>query len=184
MMLPANITSSQENSVLSIAASSNKGLLIRFLNEQVEDGFYTLVIDYLKDSNFDLANMMVDDDVKAQCTKLYELAEFVDEQIKKPGKYEIEEWIEPLFRFVYGNIDPTDIDAPISTSGIYRYSIWLFFSSVPAACRFPSSFTQSWFGSWKLIKICLHHTIVDLTVLCCLQSKRFLCLLISCDQIQ
>ena len=36
-MLPANITSSKENSVLSIAASSNKDLLIRFLNEQVED---------------------------------------------------------------------------------------------------------------------------------------------------
>ena len=61
MMLPANITSSQENSVLSIAASGNKGLLIRFLNEQVEDGFYTLVIDYLKDSNFDLSGMMVDE---------------------------------------------------------------------------------------------------------------------------
>ncbi len=127
MMLPANITSSQENSVLSIAASSNKGLLIRFLNEQVEDGFYTLVIDYLKDSNFDLANMMVDDDVKAQCTKLYELAEFVDEQIKKPGKYEIEEWIEPLYKFVYGDVDPENVDAMISTTGIYRYSIWLLY---------------------------------------------------------
>ena len=85
MMLPANITSSKENSVLSIAASSNKDLLIRFLNEQVEDGFYTLVIDYLKDSNFDLSNMMVDEDVKAQCTKLYELAGFVDENIKSTG---------------------------------------------------------------------------------------------------
>ena len=113
--------------MLSIAASNNKGLLIRFLNEQVEDGFYTLVIDYLKDSNFDLANMMVDDDVKAQCSKLYELGEFVDDNIKATGRYEIEEWIEPLFRFVYGNIDPTDIDAPISTSGIYRYSIWLLY---------------------------------------------------------
>ena len=45
MALPANITGS-DNNVLSIAASNNKGLLIRFLNEQVEDGFYALVIDY------------------------------------------------------------------------------------------------------------------------------------------
>ncbi len=127
MALPANITADSDNNVLSIAASNNKGLLIRFLNEQVEDGFYTLVIDYLKDSNFDLSNMMVDDDVKSQCSKLYELGEFVDDNIKATGRYEIEEWIEPLFRFVYGNIDPTDIDAPISTSGIYRYSIWLLY---------------------------------------------------------
>ena len=74
MALPANITGS-DNNVLSIAASNNKGLLIRFLNEQVEDGFYALVIDYLKDSNFDLKTMNVDDDVKSQCTKLYELGE-------------------------------------------------------------------------------------------------------------
>ncbi len=127
MALPANITTGSDNNVLSIAASNNKGLLIRFLNEQVEDGFYALVIDYLKDSNFDLSTMMVDDDVKAQCTKLYELGEFVDQNIKATGRYEIEEWIEPLFRFVYGDIDPTDIDAPISTSGIYRYSIWLIY---------------------------------------------------------
>ncbi len=127
MALPANITTGSDNNVLSIAASNNKGLLIRFLNEQVEDGFYALVIDYLKDSNFDLSNMMVDDDVKAQCSKLYELGAFVDENIKATGRYEIEEWIEPLFRFVYGDIDPTDIDAPISTSGIYRYSIWLIY---------------------------------------------------------
>ncbi len=127
MALPANITTGSDNNVLSIAASNNKGLLIRFLNEQVEDGFYALVIDYLKDSNFDLSTMMVDDDVKAQCTKLYELGEFVDENIKATGRYEIEEWIEPLFRFVYGDIDPSDIDAPISTSGIYRYSIWLIY---------------------------------------------------------
>lgn len=127
MMLPANITSSKENSVLSIAASSNKDLLIRFLNEQVEDGFYTLVIDYLKDSNFDLSGMMVDEEVKAQCTKLYELAEFVDENIKNAGKYEIEDWIEPLFKFVYGDINPDDADAFISTTGIYRYSIWLLY---------------------------------------------------------
>ena len=113
--------------MLTIAASNNKGLLIRFLNEQVEDGFYALVIDYLKDSNFDLKNMMVDDDVKAQCTKLYELGEFVDTNIKATGRYEIDEWIEPLFKFVYGDIDPQDIDAPISTSGIYRYSIWLIY---------------------------------------------------------
>ncbi|MBO6113757.1 MAG: hypothetical protein J6P57_01750 [Lachnospiraceae bacterium] len=127
MALPANITSGSDSNVLSIAASNNKALLIRFLNEQVEDGFYALVIDYLKDSNFDLSNMMVDDDVKAQCSKLYELGEFVDTNIKATGRYEIEEWIEPLFRFVYGDIDPSDVDAPISTSGIYRYSIWLIY---------------------------------------------------------
>ena len=40
MALPANITSGSDNNVLSIAASNNKALLIRFLNEQVEDGFY------------------------------------------------------------------------------------------------------------------------------------------------
>lgn len=127
MALPANITTGSDNNVLTIAASNNKGLLIRFLNEQVEDGFYALVIDYLKDSNFDLSSMMVDEEVKAQCTKLYELGEFVDENIKATGRYEIEEWIEPLFKFVYGDIDPSDIDAPISTSGIYRYSIWLIY---------------------------------------------------------
>lgn len=127
MALPANITAGSDNNVLSIAASNNKGLLIRFLNEQVEDGFYALVIDYLKDSNFDLSSMMVDDDVKAQCTKLYELGAFVDENIKAKDRYEIDEWIEPLFNFVYGNIDPSDIDAPINTTGIYRYSIWLIY---------------------------------------------------------
>lgn len=126
-MLPANIASDNDNNVLSIAASNNKGLLIRFLNEQVEDGFYALVIDYLKDSNFDLSSMIVDDEVKAQCTKLYELAEFVDFNIKATGRYEIEEWIEPLFKFIYGDIDPADVDAPISTTGIYRYSIWLIY---------------------------------------------------------
>ncbi len=126
-MLPANITSDNDNNVLSIAASNNKALLIRFLNEQVEDGFYALVIDYLKDSNFDLSSMMVDDDVKAQCGKLYELAEFVDFNIKATGRYEIEEWIEPLFQFIYGDIDPSDIDASISATGIYRYSIWLIY---------------------------------------------------------
>ena len=127
MALPANITAGSDSNVLTIAASNNKGLLIRFLNEQVEDGFYALVIDYLKDSNFDLSTMMVDEDVKAQCTKLYELGEFVDQNIKATGRYEIDEWIEPLFKFVYGDIDPLDIDAPISTSGIYRYSIWLIY---------------------------------------------------------
>lgn len=127
MMLPANITASQENNVLSIAASSNKSLLIRFLSEQVEDGFYTLVIDYLKDANFDLSTMMVDEEVKNQCTKLYELAAFVDEEIKKPARYEIEEWIEPLFKFVYGDIDPDNVDSVISATGIYRYSIWLLY---------------------------------------------------------
>lgn len=53
-MLPANIGQAGDNA-LSIAASSNKGTLIRYLNDQVEDGFYTLVIDSLKDSNFDLS---------------------------------------------------------------------------------------------------------------------------------
>lgn len=125
--LPANVTRGNDTNIISIAASSNKGMLIRFLNEQVEEGFYALVIDYLKDHNFDLSTMLVDDDVKAQCTKLYELAEFVDEYIKKPGKYEIEEWIEPLFRFVYGDIDAADTDAIINTTGIYRYSIWLIY---------------------------------------------------------
>ena len=127
MALPANITSGSDNNVLSIAASNNKGLLIRFLNEQVEDGFYALVIDYLKDSNFDLKSMNVDEDVRNQCEKLYELGDFVDENIKQPERFEIDEWIEPLFSFVYGNIDPSDIDAPISTTGIYRYSIWLIY---------------------------------------------------------
>lgn len=126
-MLPANIATGSDNNVLSIAASNNKGLLIRFLNEQVEDGFYALVIDYLKDSNFDLSSMMVDDEVKAQCTKLYELAEFVDFNIKATGRYEIEEWIEPLFKFIYGDIDASDTDATISATGIYRYSIWLIY---------------------------------------------------------
>jgi len=125
--LPANVTRGNDTNIISIAASSNKGMLIRFLNEQVEEGFYALVIDYLKDHNFDLSTMLVDDDVKAQCTKLYELAEFVDENIKRPGKYEIEEWIEPLFRFVYGDIDAADTDAIINTTGIYRYSIWLIY---------------------------------------------------------
>ena len=126
MALPANITGS-DNNVLSIAASNNKSLLIRFLNEQVEDGFYALVIDYLKDNNFDLKTMNVEDDVRAQCSKLYELGDFVDENIKAKERYEIDEWIEPLFSFVYGDIDPSDIDAPINTTGIYRYSIWLIY---------------------------------------------------------
>ncbi len=125
--LPANVTRGNDTNIISIAASSNKGMLIRFLNEQVEEGFYALVIDYLKDHDFDLPSMLVDDDVKAQCTKLYELGEFVDENIKKTGKYEIEEWIEPLFKFVYGDIDPSDTDAIINTTGIYRYSVWLIY---------------------------------------------------------
>ncbi len=125
--LPANIIRSNDTNIISIAASSNKGMLIRFLNEQVEEGFYALVIDYLKDQNFDLSTMLVDEEIKAQCTKLYELGEFVDEHIKKEGKYEIEEWIEPLFKFVYGDIDPVDTDAIINTTGIYRYSIWLIY---------------------------------------------------------
>ena len=81
-MLPANIGQAGDNA-LSIAASSNKGTLIRYLNDQVEDGFYTLVIDSLKDSNFDLSTMTVDDEVRAQCTKLYELAEFVDRRVDR-----------------------------------------------------------------------------------------------------
>ncbi len=32
-----------------------------------------------------------------------------------------------MFRFIYGDIDPADIDAPISATGIYRYSIWLIY---------------------------------------------------------
>lgn len=127
MALPANITSGGDNNVLSIAASSNKGMLIKFLNEQVEDGFYALVIDYLKDKNFDLKSMSVDDETKTQCEKLYDLDEFVDREIKDKQRFEIDEWIEPLFDFVYGNIDPCDIDAPINTTGIYRYSIWLLY---------------------------------------------------------
>lgn len=125
--LPANVTRGNDTNIISIAASSNKGMLIRFLNEQVEEGFYALVIDYLKDHNFDLSSMNVDEEVKSQCTKLYELSEFVDENIKQPGKYEIEEWIEPLFKFVYGDIDPSDTDAIINTTGIYRYSVWLIY---------------------------------------------------------
>ncbi len=125
--LPANVTRNNDTSIISIAASSNKGMLIRFLNEQVEEGFYALVIDYLKDHNFDLASMVVDDEVKEQCSKLYELGEFVDENIKGPGKYDIDEWIEPLFRFVYGDIDPMDTDSVVNTTGIYRYSIWLIY---------------------------------------------------------
>ena len=125
MALPANIVGN--DNVLSIAASNNKSVLIRFLNEQVEDGFYALVIDYLKDKNFDLNAMTVEDDVKSQCAKLYELNDFVEENIKAKERYEIDEWIEPLFNFVYGNIDPSDIDAPINTTGIYRYSIWLIY---------------------------------------------------------
>ena len=39
MALPANIAGGGEYNVVSIAASSNKGMLIRFLNEQVEEGF-------------------------------------------------------------------------------------------------------------------------------------------------
>ena len=80
-MLPANIGQAGDNA-LSIAASSNKGTLIRYLNDQVEDGFYTLVIDSLKDSNFDLSTMTVDDEVRAQCTNDN------DPDIMKSGKTE------------------------------------------------------------------------------------------------
>ena len=87
MALPANITAESDSNVLTIAASNNKGLLIRFLNEQVERlDFMHWLLNYFKDSNFDLKNMMVDDDVKTQCTKLYELGEFVDTNIKATGR--------------------------------------------------------------------------------------------------
>lgn len=116
-----------EYNLLSMAASSNKSLFVRFLNEQVEEGFYTLVIDYLKDNDFDLTKMNITDDVRDQSSKLFALQEFVNEHIKAEGKYEIEEWIEPLFRFVYGEIDPFNIDTNVAGNGIYRYSVWLVY---------------------------------------------------------
>ena len=58
--------SQTDHSLMNLAASGNKGLFIHFLNEQLEDGFYTLVIDYLKDNEFDITQMNVPDDIKAQ----------------------------------------------------------------------------------------------------------------------
>lgn len=125
--LPASVSATNENSMLTIASSSNKSLLFRFLNEQVEEGFYALVIDYLKENDFDLSAVNVDEETRSSCTKLYELSDFVQKYIKKPERYEIEDWIEPLFKFVYGDIDPNQIDAPVAVSGVYRYSIWLIY---------------------------------------------------------
>ena len=48
-MLPANIGQAGDNA-LSIAASSNKGTLIRYLNDQVEDGI--LYIGYRQPEGF------------------------------------------------------------------------------------------------------------------------------------
>ena len=52
--LPASVSATNENSMLTIASSSNKSLLFRFLNEQVEEGFYALVIDYLKENDLEI----------------------------------------------------------------------------------------------------------------------------------
>ncbi len=119
--------SQTDHSLMNLAASGNKGLFIHFLNEQLEDGFYTLVIDYLKDNEFDITQMNVPDDIKAQSEKLYKLQEFVNIHIKQADKYEIEDWIEPLYHHIYGDHDPADIDGEISVGGIYRYSVWLIY---------------------------------------------------------
>ncbi len=119
--------SQSDHSLMNLAASGNKGLFIHFLNEQLEDGFYTLVIDYLKDNDFDLSQMNVPDDVRAGSERLFALQDFVNTYIKQGDKYEIEDWIEPLYRHVYGDHDPADIDGEISIGGIYRYSVWLIY---------------------------------------------------------
>ena len=119
--------SQTDHSLMNLAASGNKGLFIHFLNEQLEDGFYTLVIDYLKDNEFDITQMNVPDDIKAQSEKLYKLQEFVNIHIKQADKYEIEDWIEPLYHHIYGEHDPADIDGEIPVGGIYRYSVWLIY---------------------------------------------------------
>lgn len=119
--------SQSDHSLMNLAASGNKGLFIHFLNEQLEDGFYTLVIDYLKDNEFDITQMNVPDDIKAQSERLFKLQEFVNIHIKQADKYEIEDWIEPLYHHVYGEHDPADIDGDISVGGIYRYSVWLVY---------------------------------------------------------
>lgn len=119
--------SQADNSLMNLAASGNQGLFIHFLNEQLEDGFYTLVIDYLKDNEFDITQMNVPDDVKAGAERLYALQDFVNTYIKKADKYEIEDWIEPLYHHVYGDHDPSDIDGEINVTGIYRYSVWLIY---------------------------------------------------------
>ena len=119
--------SQADHSLMNLAASGNKGLFIRFLNEQLEDGFYTLVIDYLKDNDFDITQMNVPEDIKANSEKLYKLQEFVNVHIKQADKYEIEDWIEPLYHHIYGDHDPADVDTDINVSGIYRYSVWLIY---------------------------------------------------------
>jgi hypothetical protein len=112
---------------MNLAASGNKGLFIHFLNEQLEDGFYTLVIDYLKDNEFDITQMNVPEDIKASSERLFQLQEFVNIHIKQADKYEIEDWIEPLYHHVYGDHDPADIDTDVNVGGIYRYSVWLIY---------------------------------------------------------
>lgn len=124
--LSVNI-SQADYSLMNLAASGNKGLFIHFLNEQLEDGFYTLVIDYLKDNEFDITQLKLPDEIRIKSEKLIKLQEFVNVHIKKADKYEVEEWIEPLFHHIYGDLDPSDIDADISLSGIYRYSVWLIY---------------------------------------------------------
>lgn len=124
--LLVNMTQEDHN-LMNLAASGNKSLFIRFLNEQLEDGFYTLVIDYLKDNDFDITKMNIPEDIKANSEKLYKLQEFVNVYIKQPEKYEIEDWIEPLYHHVYGDHDPGDIDQDVNIGGIYRYSVWLIY---------------------------------------------------------
>ena len=63
--LPASVSATNENSMLTIASSSNKRILFRFLNEQVEEGFYALVIDYLKENDFDLSAVNVDEETRS-----------------------------------------------------------------------------------------------------------------------
>lgn len=125
--LSVSSMSQADHSLMNLAASGNKGLFIHFLNEQLEDGFYTLVIDYLKDNEFDITQMNVPEDVKASSERLFALQEFVNIHIKQADKYEIEDWIEPLYHHVYGAHDPADIDSDISVGGIYRYSVWLIY---------------------------------------------------------
>ena len=116
-----------DHSLMNLAASGNRSLFIRFLNEQLEDGFYTLVIDYLKDNDFDITQMNIPEDIKADSEKLYKLQEFVNVHIKQPEKYEVEDWIEPLYYHIYGEHDPADVDHDIDFGGIYRYSVWLIY---------------------------------------------------------
>ena len=124
--LSVNMTQA-DHSLMNLAASGNRSLFIRFLNEQVEDGFYMLVIDYLKDNDFDVTKINIPEDIKADSDKLYKLQEFVNVYIKQPEKYEVEDWIEPLYRHIYGEHDPADIDHDIEIGGIYKYSVWLIY---------------------------------------------------------